>query len=121
MSLLAQRHHEDRPWGSFERFTCNELSTVKIIAVEPGATLSLQRHARRAEFWRILSGAGEVTLDSIVREAKAGDEFEVPVGTVHRVSAGPEGLTLLEIALGTFDEDDITRLDDKYGRSSPPA
>jgi hypothetical protein len=33
------------------------------------------------------------------------------------VAGGPEGLIFLEIALGEFDENDITRFEDNYGRA----
>ena len=39
----------DRPWGQFTRFACNTPVTVKIIRVEPGQRLSLQRHELRGE------------------------------------------------------------------------
>src|SRR5258706_508284 len=42
---------DQRPWGSFERFTLNESSTVKLIYVQPGERLSLQRHESRDELW----------------------------------------------------------------------
>ena len=35
----------------------------------------------------------------------------------HGVAGGPEGLLFLEIAFGDFDEGDITRLEDDYGRA----
>jgi mannose-6-phosphate isomerase len=119
MPLLAHRDHEDRPWGSFDQFTLNESSTVKVISVEPNQRLSLQTHSKRDEFWYILSGQGEVTVGDTVRPAKAGDEFEIPVGTAHRASGGTEGLTFLEVSLGEFDEHDEVRLEDSYGRTSP--
>jgi len=40
-----------------------------------------------------------------------------PGGFEHRVTGGPEGTTFLEIAFGDFDESDITRLEDRYGRT----
>ena len=52
------KYTEDRPWGKFEQFTKNEQTTVKIITVNPDAPLSLQKHAKRKEFWRIISGSG---------------------------------------------------------------
>ena len=39
----------ERPWGQFTRFACNTPVTVKIITVEPGQRLSLQRHELRGE------------------------------------------------------------------------
>ncbi len=90
MTLLAYRGHDDRPWGFFDQFTHNEASTVKIIVVAPGKRLSLQTHAHRAEFWHIISGAGIATVDTQEHTAVAGDEFEVPAGTKHRLTAGKE-------------------------------
>ena len=119
MSLLSQRDHEDRPWGSFDRFTLNEFSTVKIISLQPLQKLSLQTHTKRSECWHIIAGSGDVIIDGTVHPAKAGDDFEIAIGAAHRAIASAEGLTFLEIALGTFDEHDEVRLEDAYGRGSP--
>ena len=118
MTLLNNRAHDDRPWGSFDRFTNNEQSTVKILTIKPSQRLSLQTHAKRSEFWHILSGAGVVTIDDTEHAAAPGDEFEIPVGARHRVAAGDAGMQFLEIALGEFDEADIVRLEDDYGRTA---
>lgn len=119
MVLLANRDHEERPWGSFARFTLNEQSTVKIINVKPHQALSLQTHTKRSEFWHILSGDGTVTVGSVEHAAREADEFEIPTGVPHRAVAGKNGLVFLEIALGEFAEGDETRIEDTYGRSSP--
>lgn len=117
MEVLSNYEKEIRPWGNFERFTLNEATTVKIVTVNPGEAISLQTHANRDEFWRILSGSGTVVVDNLEQEAKPGDQFFGRRGNRHRVEGGPQGLTFLEIAFGTFDEDDIIRLEDKYGRT----
>jgi mannose-1-phosphate guanylyltransferase/mannose-1-phosphate guanylyltransferase/mannose-6-phosphate isomerase len=117
--LLPNRAHEDRPWGSFDRFTLNELSTVKLLTLSAGQRLSLQTHAKRGEFWYVISGSGTATIGDTELPAKAGSEFEIPPGTPHRLAAGSEGLSWLEIALGTFDEHDEVRLADDYRRDSP--
>lgn len=106
---------ENRPWGSFTQFTKNTPSTVKIISVNAGESLSLQYHHHRSEFWKVLSGTAEITLGENVVVAKKGDEFFVPVGTLHRISAHT-ALEILEIALGEFDETDIIRTEDRYNR-----
>ena len=121
MDFLTHHEQETRPWGFFERFTLNEPSTVKIIHVKPHQELSLQTHHKRAEFWYILTGIGEVTIHGLARPAKAQDEFEIPAGASHRIAAGPDEVFFLEIALGNFSESDETRLEDDYGRNSPAA
>jgi mannose-6-phosphate isomerase-like protein (cupin superfamily) len=105
-----------RPWGTFTQFTHNEPSTVKIITVNPGGELSLQYHNERSEFWRVLQGKPIITIDDSVKEGKIGDEFTVPVKAKHRIKAQDEEVVILEISSGNFDEDDIIRLEDKYGR-----
>ena len=116
MKGLAHYEKEERPWGNFERFTLNERTTVKIVTVDAGEAISLQTHTHRDEFWRVLKGSGSIRIGEKDNDARAGDTFFSPRHAEHRVAGGPEGLTLLEIAFGDFDENDIARLEDKYGR-----
>lgn len=117
MKGLSKYEKEERPWGNFERFTLNEETTVKIVEVHAGEAISLQTHASRDEFWRVLSGEGVITIDQEQKQAREGESFFSPRGSKHRVEGGASGLRILEIAFGDFDEKDITRLEDKYGRS----
>jgi mannose-6-phosphate isomerase-like protein (cupin superfamily) len=117
MDGLSNYEKEIRPWGDFERFTLNEPCTVKIITVNPNQELSLQQHEHRDESWHFLRGTGTVTISDLHIPVKEGDHFFVKRGTKHRVSGGPDGLQFLEIAEGEFDEKDITRFEDNYGRS----
>ncbi|MHB1316811.1 MAG: phosphomannose isomerase type II C-terminal cupin domain [Minisyncoccota bacterium] len=111
-------NRSDRPWGFFDEFVSNTPCTVKIITVNPGESLSLQYHKNRSEFWVILSGSGFVTVGDTKTPAKEGDRFNVDINTNHRVEAGTKPVVFLEISTGHFDENDIVRLDDKYGRLS---
>lgn len=112
------RRREDRPWGYFEQFTLNEPSTVKLLHVRAGEEFSLQTHEHRDEFWRVVGGSGQVTVGNVRSDANIGDEFFTPRGTPHRAEgAEDEDLRILEISFGQFDENDITRLEDKYGRT----
>ena len=106
----------ERSWGNFRQFTHNEPSTIKIITVRPNGELSLQSHKNRSEFWHIISGSGVVQIGEIKKETVVGDEHEIQVGEKHRLSAGPDGIQVLEIAIGNFDESDIVHYEDKYGR-----
>lgn len=117
LSSPARRVAERRPWGTFERFTLNQATTVKIIRVDPAAALSLQRHALRSEYWFLLDGAATAVLgDEEVPMEPGGDCF-IPAGTLHRLIAGEAGARLLEIAFGDFSEDDIVRVSDAWGRA----
>ncbi len=116
MDKLSFYEKQIRPWGDFERFTLNEKSTVKVIEVKPNESLSLQKHTHRQEFWRIILGSGLVTVGSEKKQAVAGDMFFIEAQAEHRVEAGEEGMSFLEIAFGDFDEGDIQRIEDCYGR-----
>lgn len=110
--------HEDRPWGSFDMFTHNEPSTVKLIYVNKGEVLSLQYHQKREEFWRVIVGSPEITIGEDKIIANPGQDFFVPKGVNHRISAPNNDVIILEISKGDFDENDITRIEDKYNRVS---
>jgi mannose-6-phosphate isomerase-like protein (cupin superfamily) len=116
MENLPHYEKDIRPWGQFERFTKDEKSTVKLLVVNPGEKLSLQTHEKRDEFWRVISGYGTLTVGNSAKEAHAGEDFYIEKGVEHRIEAGKEGITVLEIAFGDFDEADIKRIDDIYGR-----
>lgn len=106
----------ERPWGNFRQFTQNEKSTIKIITVKPNEILSLQSHKHRSEFWKVISGSGTVEIGAIKINTTIGDEHEIKVEEKHRLGAGPDGIKVLEIATGDFDEEDIIHYEDKYGR-----
>ena len=109
----------DKPWGRFERYTHNLTSTVKIITVAPGGALSRQYHRMRDELWVVLDPGARVELGGEALWPAPGERLFVPRGTVHRLSAGGEGpVRVLEISFGEFDEGDIVRLEDAYGRAA---
>lgn len=96
----------------------NTATTVKIITVAPDQILSLQSHKKRSEFWKVISGSGFVEIDGAREAVDLGDEKMIPLGAKHRMQAGPNGMRILEIAFGEFDEEDIIRYEDKYGREN---
>jgi mannose-6-phosphate isomerase-like protein (cupin superfamily) len=105
-----------KPWGKFDQFTLNEITTVKILFVDKGGSLSLQDHGGRSEFWRIISGHPAVTIGDKKTEANPGDEFRIEKLVPHQLEAPTDDVQVLEIAYGNFDEEDIIRIKDKYGR-----
>ena len=107
----------DKPGGGFEQYTHNLTSTVKIITVAPGGTLSRQYHHHRDELWVVLDPGARVELGGEGLSPGPGEKLYIPRGTVHRLSAeGGEPVRILEISFGEFDEGDIVRLEDVYGR-----
>ena len=114
------REYDERPWGSYtvlEDATAEGFK-VKRITVSPGARLSYQRHARRAEHWFIVAGTATVTLDDEVSEVATGESVDIPLGSAHRIeNRGSTPMTFVEVQQGDYlGEDDIERLADDYGR-----
>jgi mannose-6-phosphate isomerase len=111
--------HDERPWGSYTVLDEGDGYKVKRIVVNPGQRLSLQRHARRAEHWVPVSGAGLAVIDGVEIALVVGDAVDVPTGATHRAIAGPDApLVFVEVQRGGYlGEDDIERLDDDYGRA----
>jgi mannose-1-phosphate guanylyltransferase/mannose-6-phosphate isomerase len=107
-----------KPWGGYERFTLNKPSTVKILIVNEGQRFSLQTHTDRDEYWKILPGGeAEVTVGENLLAATPGDDFYINKGEKHRIRAIKGTVYILEIAFGNFDEEDIERVEDDYGRA----
>ena len=108
---------DNRPWGNFVEYTHNESTTVKILTILPCQELSLQYHAHRKEFWKVLSGHPRLVIGDKTIEAKPEDEFEIPETIQHQIIGVDDEVKILEIAFGDFDENDIVRIKDKYGRA----
>ena len=111
-----KKRTEKRPWGNFKQFTLNEKSTVKILTINPKQKFSLQYHKNRKEFWRFLDNPAKVTIGKKTKRMKGGDEIIIPKKTLHRIEAYSKPVRVLEIAFGKFDEKDIKRIEDVYGR-----
>lgn len=125
---LDLSHLPDRktPWGKEYLVVGGNgaLLTMRIIWVDPGELLSLQSHQDRDEQWTILSGhGGTVTIETpsgalLSNAAQLGAVHRVRKMARHRLAA-PSGheLVVLEVAFGPFDQGDIKRYEDKYGRA----
>lgn len=106
-----------RPWGDFLQLCSGEPVTVKVMTVQPGHRLSLQRHAARSEYWLVLDDGLQAWVDDVAVPSSRGQTVWVPCGATHRLgNIGSEPGRVLEMAFGEFDEDDIERLDDDYAR-----
>jgi mannose-6-phosphate isomerase-like protein (cupin superfamily) len=108
--------YDKRPWGEEEILTMNEPSTVKILTVASDKRCSLQYHQKRTEFWKIIEGEAILEIDNKNIEAKKDDEFEILPGTRHRITGKNGNCKILEVSFGDFDENDIIRIEDDYGR-----
>ncbi|SDK14783.1 mannose-1-phosphate guanylyltransferase/mannose-6-phosphate isomerase [Billgrantia gudaonensis] len=115
---VAQHATVHRPWGRYRILEAGPGYQVKHLTVKPGARLSRQYHRHRAEHWVVVGGTARVTLDDEALSLAATQSIDIPVGRVHCLAnPGPGDLELIEVQSGDYlGEDDIVRLDDRYGR-----
>jgi len=107
-----------RPWGKFRAYPHQAAHSIKIITVNPQASLSLQYHCRRSEFWVVLDEGLEITVGKKKWRAKKGEEIFIPQKAAHRLRCFRKTPSrVMEIWVGNSDESDIVRLEDEYGRS----
>jgi len=108
-----------RPWGYSQEVDQGERFKVKRLVVKPGASLSLQRHTKRAEHWVVVKGRARVTCGEDVSVLGADESTYIPLGEIHRLeNPGTEPLHVIEVQTGNYlGEDDIERFEDIYGRT----
>jgi len=107
-----------RPWGYYQVVTYGDGYKVKKICVNPGASLSLQRHQHRAEHWVVVSGCAQVTRGAEIYSVKQNQSTYISPREVHKLENNScEPLVIIEVQTGSYlEEDDIERLEDRYGR-----
>jgi mannose-1-phosphate guanylyltransferase/mannose-6-phosphate isomerase len=116
----AARFHQTvhRPWGSFTVLEDGTDCKVKRLTVKPGQVLSLQKHHRRSEHWTVVQGTAKVRVGDREFLLQRNESTFIPMGELHRLeNPGSEDIHLIEVQCGDyFGEDDIVRLEDRYGR-----
>ena len=107
-----------RPWGWYDSIDEGDRFKVKRIQVKPGGSLSLQKHAHRAEHWVVIKGTAEIVNGEEVLTLTENQSTYIPPGTLHRLSnPGDIPLEIIEVQSGSYvGEDDIERFKDDYGR-----
>lgn len=107
-----------RPWGWYDTIDVGERFKVKRIQVNPGASLSLQKHAKRAEHWVVVKGVAEVVCGDKTIALDENQSTFIPLGKVHRLTnPGNIPLEIIEVQSGSYlGEDDIERFEDVYKR-----
>ena len=88
---------DKKPWGREDIFALNEKVSVKIINIDKGKRLSLQRHKHRDEFLRVIEGIALITVGNKNKKLKKDSEAYIERGTLHRIKALSDSLKILEI------------------------
>lgn len=122
---LQNVSHVKKPWGYYEVFEDLDSVSVKtkVLVVDPGEMLSLQRHDKRGERWVVMNGFGfallGVDIDNLSTQVLSpGRQLLIPMGYWHRIiNIGKDNLCIFEVQIGSIcDESDIERTEDKYKR-----
>jgi len=113
----------EKPWGHERIWSLTDRYVGKVLVIETGRRLSLQRHVVKDESILVLSGRLRLTLEDdagrlTVEELGPGETRHVRPGRVHRFEA-VERCELVEVS--TPELDDVIRLEDDYGREGTNA
>jgi quercetin dioxygenase-like cupin family protein len=113
----------DKPWGHELIWAHTDQYVGKILLIETGRRLSLQRHELKDESIYVLSGRLLLTLEDDAGEVRTeelgpAEHRHIPVGRVHRYEA-LERCEILEVS--TPELDDVVRLEDDFGREGTSA
>ena len=113
----------DKPWGHELIWGLTDRYCGKILVIEAGRRLSLQRHDVKDEWIHVLRGRLRLTLgdapDAVeVRELGPGEGAHVAAGRIHRYEA-MERVELVEVS--TPELDDVVRIEDDFGREGTSA
>ena len=108
----------DKPWGHELIWAHTDRYVGKILVIEAGRRLSLQRHLVKDESIYVASGRLRLFLEDdegtvCVEEIGPGASRHVPTGRIHRYEA-IERCELIEVS--TPELDDVVRLEDDFGR-----
>jgi mannose-6-phosphate isomerase len=113
----------DKPWGHELIWAHTDRYVGKILVIEAGKRLSLQRHLVKDESILVSAGLLRLHLEDdegtlVIEELGPGEHRHVPTGRVHRYEA-IERCTLIEVS--TPELDDVVRLEDDFGREGTSA
>ena len=113
----------EKPWGHEEIWAETDRYAGKVLVIEAGQRLSLQRHNRKLESILVVAGRLRLHLeddDGVVRtsELGPGEACLIRVGRQHRYEA-LERVELVEVSSPELD--DVVRVEDDYGREGTSA
>jgi len=114
-----ENYIETRPWGLFEILLEESYCKVKRITIKPGHQTSYQYHVKRNEVWTVVQGKLEITLNGKKQVGTSGFAISIPALMKHGAkNIGNDDLVFIEVQHGdSFEEEDIIRLKDDYGRA----
>jgi mannose-6-phosphate isomerase len=118
---LARR--VEKPWGHELIWAHTDRYVGKVLVIETGRRLSLQRHEVKDESIYVTAGRLRLTLEDDAGEVRTeelgpGDHRRITTGRIHRYEA-IERCEIVEVS--TPELDDVVRLEDDFGREGTSA
>jgi mannose-6-phosphate isomerase len=119
----ATARRVDKPWGHELIWAHTDAYVGKVLVIEAGKRLSLQKHEMKDETIYVASGRLRLFLEDgdgtiVLEELGPGEHRHVPTGRIHRYEA-IERCELFEVS--TTELDDVIRLEDDFGREGTSA
>ena len=94
---------EEIPWGWYGVIDHGNRYKVKIIQVNPGQKLSLQRHYHRSEHWVVVEGVALVQIEDKETLIFENHSTYIPTNSLHRLSnPGKMPLKVIEGQSGSY-------------------
>ncbi len=116
----SYRYHPTvyRPWGYYTVLEEGSKYKLKRIIVHPQASLSLQLHHHRSEYWIMIEGTAQVQRNDEILILNPQESIMIPLQSKHCIeNIGHKDLMFIELQYGEYlGEDDIVRFEDNYGR-----
>jgi len=106
--------YEERRWGTYKvidsvKFPDGYCALTKQLTLNPGCSISYQRHNCREEVWTFIDGEGEIVIDGRRSPIRRGQTVIIPKGVLHALRA-TTSLTFIEVQSGSnLVEEDIER------------
>lgn len=118
----SYRYHQTvyRPWGHFTILDQGPNYKLKRLTVHQGASLSMQLHQYRSEYWVVVAGIATVENNHEKISLKENESTFIALGNKHCLSNfSNKDLVLIELQIGSYlGEDDIIRFKDNYERDN---
>ena len=104
--LNQQIMFAEKSWGHYHVLEVQKGSMTILVTLNPGSHMSYHSHERRDEVWTVIRGSGKTLVDGMEQQVRAGDVITMAAGSRHTVTAGDEGLQLIEVQIGDINAAD---------------
>lgn len=116
INIKQLRNIVRKPWGEFYNFAESSGKWhLKALVIKKGHRLSLQKHAKRSEFWIVAEGKVNVQKGRESRVLTPRKTVFIKKQELHRIEAVTNAV-VIELSFGEHEESDIKRIADDYDR-----